>query len=83
MGTGTAFADAANGSRVLFWCVEEIVGRIPHADFPAGVRSVAAGRGCFATFCIKALNGRDAREQAVAVVTDDVDEQPGNGLGIG
>jgi len=69
--------------QVLFLRVEEIVGGIPHASFMAGLPSVAVGHGCFATFRVESLNGCDARKQAVAIVADDLDEQPGNRIGIG
>jgi hypothetical protein len=58
----------------LFWCVQEIVGGIRHADFLASVGSVAAGRGCFATLGVEALDGRDAREQSITLVADDIDK---------
>jgi hypothetical protein len=46
------------------------------------VSGVATSGGGFATFGVEALNGGGAGEYASAVVADDVDEQPGNGVGI-
>src|ERR1700676_175647 len=66
----------------LFRCVEKVVGGIRSADFLAYVRGVAAGRGSFATFGVEALDGCGARENAGAFVAHDVDEKPGNGIGV-
>jgi hypothetical protein len=66
----------------LFRHVEEIVSRVRDADFLADVRSVASGRWCFATFGVEALDGCDAGENAAAIVADDVDEKPWNGIGV-
>jgi hypothetical protein len=43
---------------------------------------VTAGGGSFAALGVEALDGRGAGEDAVALVTDDMDEEPGNGVGI-
>jgi hypothetical protein len=46
------------------------------------VRSVASRRWCFAAFGVEALDGCDAGENAAAIVADDVDEKPWNGIGV-
>src|SRR5580704_5866227 len=63
--------------------VEEVVGGIRHAEFLADVRSVAAGRGRFAAFGVEPLDGCSAGEHTVAFVGDNVDEKPGNRIGVG
>ncbi len=66
----------------LFRRVQEVVSGVWDADFLADVRSVASGRWCLATFGVEALDGCDAGEHAAAIVTDDFDEKPGNGIGV-
>src|SRR5712692_1749851 len=68
--------------RGLFRGVEEVVSGVWHADFLANVRSVAAGRWCFATFGVEALDGCGAREHAATIVAEDVDEKPWNGISV-
>jgi hypothetical protein len=65
-----------------FWAVEKIVGGVGDADFLVDVVGVAAGGGGFATLGIETLDGSGAGESALAIVADDLDEQPGNGFGI-
>ena len=45
--------------------------------------SITTSGRCFATLGVEALDGGGAGEYAGAVVGDDVDEQPGDGIGIG
>ena len=66
----------------LFRSVEKVVGGIRYADFLARVCRVAAGCGCFAAFCVEALDGCGAGEYAAAFMAHDVDEKPGNGISI-
>jgi hypothetical protein len=79
---GGEFGEEQKDARALFGCVEEILGGIWHAYFLACVGRVTASGRRFATLSIEALNGGGARKYSVALVTDYVDEQPGNGIGI-
>jgi len=47
------------------------------------VGRVAAGGGGFAAFGVQALDRDSAREDAVAFMADDVNEEPGYGIGVG
>jgi hypothetical protein len=67
----------------LFGSEEEIVGGVGGTKFLIGVVGIAARGGGFAALGIKALDGCGAREDAGAFMTDDTDEEPGNGIGIG
>jgi hypothetical protein len=67
----------------LFGGVEEVVGGVGGAGFLAGVGGVAAGGGRFAAFGVEALDGGGAGEDAGAVMSEDGDEEPRNGIGIG
>src|SRR6267378_1756726 len=62
---------------------EKIVGGVWCTHFLADVRSVAAGGGCFAAFGVEALDSCGAGEDAAAFVGDDVDQEPGNRIGVG
>jgi len=66
----------------LFPGVEKVVGGIGNADFLAAVRSVAAGRGRFAASGVEALDGGGAGEHAGTFVAHNVDQKPGNGVGV-
>jgi len=63
--------------------VEVIVGGIGALAFSVQVRGVAAFRGRFTVVSVDALNGRDVEKQAVSRASNDVDEEPRNGIGIG
>jgi hypothetical protein len=70
-------------SAELLGGVEEVVGGVGGAKFLAGVGGVATGGGGFAAFGVKALDGGGAGEDAGAVVGEDGDEEPGDGIGVG
>jgi hypothetical protein len=61
---------------------EEVVGGVGDAEFLAGMCCVAAGGGGFATFGVEALDGGGAGEYAAAFMADDIDEEPGDGIGV-
>ncbi len=46
------------------------------------MRSVAARSWGFATLGVQALDACGRRQHAVAIVADDLDEKPGNGIGV-
>src|SRR5271163_305790 len=66
----------------LLRSVEKVVGGIRHANFLTGVYRIASGRGRLATFGVEALDGGGAGEDAAAVMAHDIDEKPGNGIGV-
>src|ERR1700738_4104632 len=63
--------------------VEEVVGGVGDADFLVCVGGVAAGGWRFTAAGVEALSRGGAREHASAIVADDVDEKPGNGICVG
>ena len=66
----------------LFLAEKEAVSGVGHSDFLSNVRSVAAGSWRLSTFGVQALDAGGRREHAAAVVADDIDEKPGNGIGV-
>ena len=63
--------------------VKVIISGIRTFVFRGDVPGVATCGGRFAVVCVDALNGRDLEKQAVSRASDNVDEEPGNGIGIG
>jgi hypothetical protein len=62
---------------------EEVVGSVGRAEFLAGVIGIATRAWRFATFGVDALDGGGSCEDASAFMADDVDEEPGDGIGVG
>src|ERR1700686_359742 len=62
--------------------VEKVVGGVGDAEFLVCVGGIAAGGWRFAAAGVEALNGGGAGEHASTIVADDVDEKPGNGIGV-
>ena len=63
--------------------VKVIISGIRTFAFRGDVPGVATCGGRLAVVCVDALNGRDLEKQAVSRASDNVDEEPGNGIGIG
>src|SRR6266436_1249686 len=63
--------------------VEKVVGGVGDAKLLANVGCVAAGGWRFATFGVEALDCRSAREDTGAVMAEDIDQEPRNGIRVG
>jgi hypothetical protein len=70
-------------SEKLFWGVEEVVGRIGHTHFLIEVIGIATVGWRLPTVCVELLDSRGAREYAIAIVANNLDEKPRNGISIG
>ena len=72
-----------HGSQELFRGKEGVVGGVRDTGFLVDVAGVAAGGGSFAAFGVEALDGGGVREDAVAFMAGDVNEEPGYGVRVG
>ena len=66
----------------LFWREEYLVGRIRDADFLADVGGITAGCGGLAAFGVDALERGDRDENTCSAVTDYLDQQPRDRIGV-